>query len=103
MTLDITPSGQSCGASVRGVDLSIGPLIGFINVTLVQLFAEGVLGLAAAFRRGVIAEGVETAAEARMLRRLGCHYHQGFLYARPLPADEFDRGWAMPAARSAHR
>lgn len=26
-----------------GVDLSIGPLIGFINVTLVQLFAEGIV------------------------------------------------------------
>ncbi|WP_404714234.1 EAL domain-containing protein [Sphingomonas sp. MMS24-J13] len=31
----------------------------------------------------VIAEGVETAAEAETLRDLGVRYHQGFWYARP--------------------
>jgi EAL domain-containing protein (putative c-di-GMP-specific phosphodiesterase class I) len=32
----------------------------------------------------VIAEGIETAAEAATLRDLGVRYHQGFWYARPL-------------------
>ena len=31
----------------------------------------------------VIAEGIETAAEARTLRELGVRYHQGYWYARP--------------------
>lgn len=31
----------------------------------------------------VIAEGVETAEEAAMLRSIGVRYHQGFWYARP--------------------
>ena len=31
----------------------------------------------------VIAEGIETAAEAAVLRDLGIRYHQGFWYARP--------------------
>jgi EAL domain-containing protein (putative c-di-GMP-specific phosphodiesterase class I) len=31
----------------------------------------------------VIAEGIETAAEAAMLRELGVRYHQGYWYARP--------------------
>jgi EAL domain-containing protein (putative c-di-GMP-specific phosphodiesterase class I) len=35
-----------------------------------------------------VAEGVETAAQRDVLRRLGCDEVQGFLYARPLPADE---------------
>lgn len=32
----------------------------------------------------VIAEGIETAAEAATLRDLGVRYHQGFWYARPM-------------------
>ncbi|MCS4504353.1 EAL domain-containing protein [Arhodomonas aquaeolei] len=37
----------------------------------------------------VIAEGVETPGQAEHLRRLGCDYLQGFLLARPAPADVF--------------
>ena len=36
----------------------------------------------------VLAEGVETMAHARMLRRIGCHGLQGYAFARPMPADE---------------
>ena len=37
----------------------------------------------------VIAEGVETAHECKLVERLGCDYIQGFYFSRPLPADEF--------------
>ncbi|WP_192034641.1 EAL domain-containing protein [Halomonas sp. YLGW01] len=36
----------------------------------------------------VVAEGVETEASRAMLRRFGCHCLQGYLIARPLPADQ---------------
>ena len=36
----------------------------------------------------VVAEGVETAAQAVRLAELGCGYLQGYLVSRPLPADE---------------
>jgi EAL domain-containing protein (putative c-di-GMP-specific phosphodiesterase class I) len=52
---------------------------------------QGVLGLATAFQRNVIAEGVETVAHGRMLLRLGCEHAQGYAIARPMPAD------ALPA------
>ncbi len=54
---------------------------------------EGVLGLAIAFRRQVIAEGVETVAHGKMLLQLGCELAQGYGIARPMPADEFP-GWS---------
>ena len=50
---------------------------------------EGVLGLATAFRRDVIAEGVETPAHCKMLLQLGCDYAQGYGIARPMPAEAF--------------
>lgn len=64
---------------------------------------EGVIGLAAAFRRQVIAEGVESAAHADLLLRLGCELAQGYGIARPMPAEQLpawiqswqpEPGWA---------
>ena len=46
----------------------------------------GVVGLANAFRRKVIAEGVETVAIGEVLVRLGCELAQGYGIARPMPA-----------------
>ena len=47
---------------------------------------EGILGLARAFRRQVIAEGVETVAHGELLLKLGCELAQGYGIARPMPA-----------------
>ncbi len=40
---------------------------------------------------GVIVEGVETIEHARRLRDLGCQAAQGYLFARPIAAEEVDR------------
>ena len=53
---------------------------------------EGILGLAHAFRRSAIAEGVETAAHGVMLLRLGCELGQGHAIARAMPAADLI-GW----------
>lgn len=50
---------------------------------------ESMIGIARAFSLQVVAEGVETRAEADALLRLGCRLHQGYLYSRPLPAGKF--------------
>jgi diguanylate cyclase (GGDEF)-like protein len=46
-----------------------------------------VVNLAAGVRAMCTAEGVETAVQADALRRLGCRQAQGYLFARPVPAD----------------
>lgn len=47
---------------------------------------EGILGLAKAFRRNVIAEGVETIEHGELLLALGCEWAQGYGIAKPMPA-----------------
>jgi len=49
---------------------------------------EGVIGLAKAFGRSVIAEGVETARHGNRLLEMGCELAQGYGIARPMPAAE---------------
>ena len=48
---------------------------------------SGVLRLAAGARLKVVAEGVETEEQARLLVSMGCDAAQGYHYARPLHAD----------------
>ncbi len=54
---------------------------------------EGMLGLATAFRRLAVAEGVETVEQGILLLRLGCQVAQGFGIARPMPAADLP-AWA---------
>ncbi|WP_459548030.1 bifunctional diguanylate cyclase/phosphodiesterase [Nocardia sp. X0981] len=49
---------------------------------------KSIIGLAGSFGLGVVGEGVETPVAARTLVGLGCYRAQGFLIARPLPAEE---------------
>ena len=49
---------------------------------------RGIIGLAAAFKREVIAEGVETVAHGTALLQLGCELAQGYGIARPMPPEQ---------------
>lgn len=60
---------------------------------------DGVIGLAVAFRRDVIAEGVESVEHGQLLLRLGCDWAQGYGIARPMPAEDWpqwQRDWRPP-------
>jgi diguanylate cyclase (GGDEF)-like protein len=50
--------------------------------------ASAIVALAQALKLHLIAEGIETEAQADVLRDLGCHELQGFLYSRAVPADD---------------
>jgi EAL domain-containing protein (putative c-di-GMP-specific phosphodiesterase class I) len=49
---------------------------------------EGVIGLSQTFGCAVVAEGVETPAQAQRLIEIGCHVGQGNGIAAAMPADE---------------
>ena len=61
---------------------------------------QGVIGLATAFKRQVIAEGVETLEHGTALLNLGCELAQGYGIAHPMPASELP-AWTV-AWRSNH-
>jgi EAL domain-containing protein (putative c-di-GMP-specific phosphodiesterase class I) len=48
------------------------------------------VALAQALGLGTIAEGVETEAQRAFLAEIGCDTYQGFLFSRPVDADELE-------------
>ena len=48
---------------------------------------ETIINLGHILRMDVVAEGVETAAQAAMLAERGCDLAQGYYYARPQSAE----------------
>jgi EAL domain-containing protein (putative c-di-GMP-specific phosphodiesterase class I) len=47
-----------------------------------------VISLAKTLRLDVLAEGVETETQLEVLRGLDCTYAQGYLFSRPVPAEQ---------------
>ena len=47
-----------------------------------------IIALGKSLGLAVVAEGVETEAQAEFLRARGCTLMQGFLFSRPVPAEE---------------
>ncbi|WP_306397953.1 two-component system response regulator [Telluria beijingensis] len=53
--------------------------------------AQATIALAQGLSLAVVAEGVETVGQRDFLGSLGCDVLQGYLYGRPMPADEMAR------------
>jgi len=65
--------------------------------------SEAIIVMAHKLDLKVIAEGVETPEQRALLAAAGCDYGQGYLFAKPLPAAQFDaflRDNAIPFAAS---
>ena len=71
-------------------------VIGMVRDSDDFVIVEGVVGLAKAFGRNVLAEGVETVAHGELLLAIGCDLGQGYGISRAIPADavaEWMRQW----------
>jgi diguanylate cyclase (GGDEF)-like protein/PAS domain S-box-containing protein len=67
-----------------------------------RAMVRSIIDIARSLGVETVAEGVETAQHADMLRDLGCDHLQGYAFARPLPFHEFTQeaqgGWKRHAA-----
>ena len=54
-----------------------------------RAIASTILSMGRSLRLKVLAEGVETAEQYEILRGMGCELVQGYLFGRPLPAEQF--------------
>jgi EAL domain-containing protein (putative c-di-GMP-specific phosphodiesterase class I) len=55
-----------------------------------------IITLAHSLKLDVVAEGVETEEQARLLRLLGCDEMQGYLFSKPLSVANFERSFLAP-------
>ncbi len=72
------------------IDMAAGPQ----GLALVST----IISLAHSLKLKVVAEGVETEEQSRLLRSLDCDEMQGYLFSRPVPADVFEKRFLAPPA-----
>ncbi|MCW2606963.1 MAG: hypothetical protein JWO60_1656 [Frankiales bacterium] len=111
LSLDDLGTGESSLARLRDLPLDEVKIdrsfIGGIDASeSSRRFVRGVLALASEVGLDVVAEGVEQSGERDALVALGCRFAQGYLFARPLPAERVPAllaqvPWPRPAARTA--
>ncbi|TAN68249.1 MAG: EAL domain-containing protein [Methylobacter sp.] len=56
-------------------------------------FIKTIVSLGQVLNMKIVAEGVETESQLRLLQSYGCHEIQGYYLSPPLPADEFQERW----------
>ena len=56
-----------------------------------RIILQSMISLAYSLGMDVIAEGVETDDQLRVLTEMGCNHFQGYFFCRPLPAEAFEK------------
>jgi diguanylate cyclase (GGDEF)-like protein len=64
-----------------------------------RAIAQTVVTLGQSLDMDVVAEGVETVEQLRILQNMGCDIFQGFLFSKAVPPDAFEALWQSDAAR----
>ncbi|HEY8163186.1 MAG: putative bifunctional diguanylate cyclase/phosphodiesterase [Methylocystis sp.] len=81
------------------IDRSLTESVGFSRKA--QAIVRATINMAHALGHATIAEGIETDEQAQFLRLAGCDKMQGYLFARPMPAPEFE-SWLAASAGNAY-
>lgn len=93
-SLDDFGSGYSSFSVLTNADLSTLKIDRSLfmneNDTREQIIIRNILKTAQALHMKSVAEGVETRGYVDFLRELGCDYVQGYVYYKPMPAEEFE-------------
>ena len=93
--MDDFGTGQSTLAMLKNVNVDVIKLdrtfvpAGKADERSTQIVSS-MLGMAQSLHLPVVVEGIETEAQAQLLRQMGARYAQGFLYYRPMPAADFE-------------
>jgi diguanylate cyclase (GGDEF)-like protein/PAS domain S-box-containing protein len=66
-----------------------------------QAITDTIIGLGRIMNLQVVGEGIESVPAMEYLRAHGCNQAQGFLYSKPLPANEFE-SWYRSRTNSLH-
>ncbi len=75
------------------IDMGVGPE----GLALVST----IINLAHSLKLNVVAEGVETEEQSRLLRLLDCDEMQGYLFSKPVPRDVFESQYLHSEAAAA--
>jgi len=93
ISMDDFGTGHSSLSRLTEIDLDVLKIdqsfVAVIDAGRDSPVADLTIKLAATLGLQVIAEGVETDAQAEWLRERGCPFAQGYLYSRPVASDEF--------------
>ncbi|MHB8743564.1 MAG: putative bifunctional diguanylate cyclase/phosphodiesterase [Sulfuricaulis sp.] len=65
-------------------------IINIVNNADHRTIVSTIISLAHLLKHKVIAEGIDSAEQAKLLQQLGCDEIQGYFFSRPIPADEFE-------------
>ena len=93
--MDDFGTGQSTLAMLKNVNVDVIKLDRtFVSTDRDQgrsaQIVSSMLEMAQSLHLPVVVEGVETNEQANILRHMGARYAQGFLYYRPMPANDFE-------------
>ncbi|HEX5363133.1 MAG TPA: EAL domain-containing protein, partial [Gallionella sp.] len=55
-----------------------------------RIMVRTIINIANNFGLQIVAEGVETDEQLAFLRQYGCNRYQGYLFGKPVPAEEFE-------------
>lgn len=55
------------------------------------IIVKTIIGMANSLEMNVIAEGVETEAQLKLLQQCHCHAFQGYLFSKPVPLEAFEQ------------